>query len=153
ATSLWGLWQRQSVVHSMWEHNPFLEAATWGRAGLPAGAVVGSWNAGLLGYLSGHRVVNLDGLVNTLEFYQNERTDLCRYWDSTGVTYLLDAFEDRHALSLTPQYPTYAACADRLELIWSGQSTGASWRMQAYRIRPNEEHGAPHLQFATLPTD
>jgi hypothetical protein len=139
AYTLWSIRQWQSAVRSPRRHDPFFDAARWARAGLPADAVVGSWNAGQLGYLSGHRVVDLDGLVNSWDFYRSGRADLCRYWDSSGITYLLDAFEGRRALSLVSPYPAYAACADRLELIWSGPNDGASWQVQAYRIRPNEE--------------
>ncbi|PIR45692.1 MAG: hypothetical protein COV09_00040 [Candidatus Vogelbacteria bacterium CG10_big_fil_rev_8_21_14_0_10_50_13] len=41
-----------------------IEAAEWGNANFPAGSVIGVFNAGVQGYLSEHRVVNLDGLVN-----------------------------------------------------------------------------------------
>ena len=41
-----------------------IEAAEWGNANLPEGSVIGVFNAGVQGYLSEHRVVNLDGLVN-----------------------------------------------------------------------------------------
>jgi len=41
-----------------------VEAAEWGNENLPTGSVIGVFNAGVQGYLSRHRVVNLDGLVN-----------------------------------------------------------------------------------------
>jgi hypothetical protein len=93
----------------------------------------------MLGYLSGRRVVNLDGLVNSWDYDRVGRTDLCRYWDKAGITYLVDVFENRGALSAVPTYPAYAACADRLELLWSDDRYGASWHVEAYRfydVRP-----------------
>jgi len=42
----------------------------WIRKNLPAGAVLGARDAGKLGYFSGHRVVNLDGLANDQRFYE-----------------------------------------------------------------------------------
>ena len=36
---------------------------------LPEGSVIGSWDAGVIGYFSRHPVVNLDGLVNSYDYY------------------------------------------------------------------------------------
>jgi hypothetical protein len=63
-----------------------------------AGARVGAWNSGILGYLSGRAVINLDGVVNnTLYDYVRQRDvsffDLCGVWDyiqSTEIDYLTD---------------------------------------------------------------
>ena len=43
-------------------------AAIWATERLPPGAVIGSWDAGVVGFYSGRRVINLDGLVNSVEF-------------------------------------------------------------------------------------
>jgi hypothetical protein len=50
-------WERASHAGTMWldEH-------------LPDGSVVGSEDAGVIGYFSRHRVINLDGLVNSTAF-------------------------------------------------------------------------------------
>jgi hypothetical protein len=114
---------------------PLHDAAEWVSAHLPADAVVGSWNAGTIGYLSGRRVVNLDGVVNSWEYALTERHDLCRYWRSTGITHLVDAFEGGQALSVVPTYAAYARCADRLERLWSDNRYSTSWRMEAHRLR------------------
>jgi hypothetical protein len=57
--------------------------------GLPPGSVIGSWDAGYLGYFTTHPVVNLDGLVNNYD-YLRILTDegLSAYLDSTGITHL-----------------------------------------------------------------
>jgi hypothetical protein len=111
---------------------PLRDAALWARAHIPAGATIAAWNAGTLGYLSGRRVVNLDGVVNSWDYYQAERFDLCRYWRATGVDYVVDVFERGQAASVVPTIQSYASCASQLELIWSDDHYGASWRVEAY---------------------
>jgi len=98
--------------------------------------VVGAWNAGTLGYLSGRRVVNLDGVVNSWQYFRTERHDLCAYWRAVGVTYLVDAFENGRALSVVPTHSAYARCAHGLERVWSDGRYGTPWRMEAYRVHP-----------------
>jgi hypothetical protein len=63
-----------------------------------AGARVGAWNSGILGYLTERTVINLDGVVNnTLYDYVRQRNvsffDLCGVWDyiqGTEIDYLAD---------------------------------------------------------------
>lgn len=53
-------------------------AARWLDHNVPPGELVGSWNAGVLGYYSRHRVVNLDGLINNarlLPYLRERRLD------------------------------------------------------------------------------
>ena len=70
---------------------------------LPAGTLVGSWNAGLLGWVAdGPRVVNLDGLANTRAFLSVARDEvlfregyleanpILRWIDSQDIRYLVD---------------------------------------------------------------
>ena len=54
---------------------------------------VGSWNAGIVGYYSGGRVVNLDGLVNNDIFEYASRNRLPEYIDSVGIRFLAEAEE------------------------------------------------------------
>ena len=128
---------------------PLKTAGLWIRTHLPPDAIIGSWNAGTIGYLSQRRVVNLDGLVNSRNFYRFEQHDLCRYWQRNNITYVVDAFDGLNALALVPTRSSYARCQDRLELVWedasawtdstyrwSGNGRPAHWRMAAYRIRP-----------------
>ncbi len=82
----------------------------------PAGARVGAWNAGQIALLSGRVVTNLDGLVNSWEFFEHERHDLCAYLQREGITYLADSFPAGGAPAmvsgLTP-------CVARLRLVWA----------------------------------
>ena len=64
-----------------WEVHSYMGTQAMNRI-LPEGSVVGSWDAGVIGYFSRFPVVNLDGLVNSYEY-------LRRYYDAgrkTGST-------------------------------------------------------------------
>lgn len=129
-------WQRQAQgINSA---SPLLDGVVWARANLAADAVVGVWNAGTMGYLSERRVVNLDGVVNSWEFFETGQYDLCRYWDEMGITHLLDVFEGNEVLAAVPIYPRYAHCVERLVLIWSNDRYQATWEVHAYRVLPDE---------------
>ncbi len=56
------------------------------------GERVGSWNAGLIGYLAGGTVVNLDGLVNDADFLDRVvRTgNVQPYLQANGIRYVVD---------------------------------------------------------------
>jgi hypothetical protein len=114
-----------------------IEAAEWADRNLPPGAVLASWNAGALGYLSGRRVVNLDGLVNSWSFFRGERDDLCAYWERTGVTHLVDLFDvEKRPAAPLPVEGTYTHCVDRLEPVREIRRYGTRWRLAVYRFRP-----------------
>lgn len=49
-------------------HPALYEMALWIKAHLPPDAVIGSFDAGIIGYFSERQVVNLDGLVNSIDF-------------------------------------------------------------------------------------
>ncbi|MCU1370340.1 MAG: hypothetical protein JWO77_1534 [Ilumatobacteraceae bacterium] len=66
-------------------------AGEWIDANLPADAVVGSFDAGALGYFAGRPVINLDGLVNSYEW--NEARDqgteaTAAFLRDAGITHL-----------------------------------------------------------------
>jgi hypothetical protein len=50
------------------------DAGRWLRANTPDDAVAASWDAGATGYFSHRHVMNLDGLVNSKEFYDASQT-------------------------------------------------------------------------------
>jgi hypothetical protein len=61
------------------------------REKVPKGAVVGSWNAGVLGFYSGLPVVNLDGLINGWEFLPYlEQGNMADYIRDQGIQYIAD---------------------------------------------------------------
>lgn len=45
------------------------DAGAWIDANLPPDAVLASWDAGAVGYFSHRRVINIDGVVNSIEFH------------------------------------------------------------------------------------
>jgi len=76
---------------SNWNFNLY-QGALWAKANLPPDATIWSGSAGILGYFSGHRVVNTDGLANDYEFVEQvlrvgKLLDYYRQWD-----YAIDAF-------------------------------------------------------------
>jgi hypothetical protein len=123
---------------------PLYAAARWARDHVEPGARVGSWNAGAIGFLSGRQVVNLDGVVNTLGYLERDQYDLCAYWDRTGITYLVDVFEAREgskAMKGTslPVSTSYAACTDRLQILWTEPRAGNPGWPKALRITSKKD--------------
>jgi hypothetical protein len=58
---------------------------------LPDDAVLASWDAGVVGYFSHRRVVNLDGVVNSFEFYQAGRDGrIGAFLDDDGVGWIVN---------------------------------------------------------------
>ena len=66
-------------------------AAAWIEAELPPRTVLAGWSVGLVGYFSGRRVMNLDGLVNTPDFARTliKGESALKYLDRHGVGYLV----------------------------------------------------------------
>ena len=86
-------WNDQYVVYDWnpsWNDESYM-AAKWLSENIPEDAIVGSWNAGVLGYYAKQRVVNLDGLINNYDFLpyieQNRVSDYIR---REGISYLSD---------------------------------------------------------------
>ena len=77
------------------------EAARWLSASTPRNAVIGSWNAGVLGYYSNRRVVNLDGLINDFDLLPYLKSDdIAGYIRRERIEYLSDMgpMFERHRL-------------------------------------------------------
>jgi hypothetical protein len=75
---------------SSWNAESF-RAARWLSENVPGDALVGSWNAGVVGYYSTQRVVNLDGLINSFDIlpYIAEGR-IAEYIQQQGISYLSD---------------------------------------------------------------
>jgi hypothetical protein len=87
---------------------PGLQAADWLRPRLAEGAVAAGWNAGLVGYFAGGRVVNLDGLVNDATFLREvvHGGDLAGYLQRERVRFLADAATPEGRIApLVRRYP------------------------------------------------
>lgn len=115
--------------------DPRYAAAQWVGAHLPPDTVLGSWNAGMISYYSGRSIVNLDGLVNSWDFYEYGQRDLCRYWRETRVSYLVDMFDPARPLESIEVDAT--PCAGQLQQVWLGPGyPGTPWRALVYRLSP-----------------
>ncbi|HUP23980.1 MAG TPA: hypothetical protein VNB06_13680 [Thermoanaerobaculia bacterium] len=84
---------RDQLEHEPTSHFRRYQAAVWMRDNLPTEARIASFNAGELGYFSERSVTNLDGLINSFEYYENRmkyagRMD--RYMVDQGITYFAD---------------------------------------------------------------
>jgi hypothetical protein len=87
------VWRDTRQPASGWNYHLYV-GAIWARDHLPADAIVWSSSAGILGYFSGRRVVNTDGLANSRAFLETvlrggpaALTTYTRQWD-----YGIDAF-------------------------------------------------------------
>ncbi len=73
---------------------PIEEAVAFVRSlGLPPTEAVGSWDAGYVAFLFDRPVINLDGLVNSREYFENVLAGsepLSRYLESRGVHYVVN---------------------------------------------------------------
>jgi hypothetical protein len=111
------------------------EAAEWARAHVPPEAVLASWHAGAVGYLSERRVLNLDGLVNSWDFHLRRGADLCAYWREENVAYVVDMFDGTRPAVYEPALASLAECRDRLQPAWASSYAMGSWRVAAFRLR------------------
>jgi hypothetical protein len=67
--------------------------ALWVNDNLPPNAIIASWNAGQIGYFSNRRVINLDGLINGIEYYRRVRVGnetWIEFADEKGVDFIVD---------------------------------------------------------------
>ena len=113
---------------------PLHDAARWVSQHVPPDSVVGSWNAGAIGFLSGREVVNLDGLVNSWDYFRRDRHDLCRYWDEAGISYIVDIFDGTQPVTPAPTTWSFGDCADRMQPLLVDDRYQASWRIEAYFV-------------------
>ncbi len=113
------------------------EAGVWIDDNLPDDAVLASWDAGVVGYFSHRSVINLDGVVNSKEWYDAGR-------DGTRGEFLAErdlGWIVNHGLPVDGQDPDIVAFVERtfgpdvaagLELVhtvpftYSGTTTGSS---------------------------
>lgn len=69
------------------------EAALWIEENSPSDTIFASWNAGQLGFFSDRRFINLDGVINSVDYYQRVlvgSTTLTDYLFENNVDYIVD---------------------------------------------------------------
>lgn len=86
--------------------------AEWGNDNLPAGTIIGSFNSGVQGYFSNHRVVNLDGLINQNAYEAMRERNLWSYLESQGIEYVSD-FD----IYMTYRYKQYLGVDDPFKYL------------------------------------
>lgn len=82
-------------------HDSVYAAARWVETNVPPGGTVAAWNAGIIGFYSGRRVVNLDGYVNSVD-YARSLTSPARDWPSLVDRLGADVIVDRISDGQTP---------------------------------------------------
>lgn len=116
--------ERRRQKQNAFGQEPLYVAAGWIDRHFPKDATIGAWNAGILGFFSGRRVVNLDGLVSSRDFFLEERHDLCAYLEQAGIDYLVDVFEAEKPFA---RYESALGhCRGRFERIWDGPAYAGS---------------------------
>lgn len=72
-----------------------MQAGRWMDANLPDDAVAASWDAGVVGYFAGRPVVNLDGVVNSYEYYEASREGrIGPFLAARGITHVVNHGRD-----------------------------------------------------------
>jgi Dolichyl-phosphate-mannose-protein mannosyltransferase len=66
------------------------QAAVWMQKNLPADTRVGAFNAGIYGFWSDQRIVNLDGVANNDILSNMKKKTLGTYFQKQGITYLCE---------------------------------------------------------------
>jgi hypothetical protein len=65
-------------------------AARWIDENIDKDALIGSFNAGIIGYFSEHTVINLDGLVNNAAFEAHREGQFTDYVQQSEIQYIVD---------------------------------------------------------------
>ena len=111
------------------------DAGAWIDANLPPDAVLASWDAGAVGYFSHRRVINIDGVVNSLEFHdalqQGTAADFLRCRGVAFVTNHGPAGGDPEIVALIGRMDGDAAAAAAEAIydepfVYSGTTTGSA---------------------------
>jgi len=109
-----------------------LAAAHWLRDNTPRDAVAASFNAGIIGYFSGRRVVNLDGSIDNAAYAALRHRELMAFMERSGVGYYLD-FEPMTTESFGPFFGPLAMHAS-MKVIHEIVLPGADWEGSNIRI-------------------
>ena len=81
-----------------WEVTSFLGTMVMDRL-IPEDSVVGSWDAGAIGYFSRFPVVNLDGLVNSYDYMRARREGIeAAFYQRYGITHFANVQSANHRI-------------------------------------------------------
>jgi hypothetical protein len=79
-----------STVNAPWPHQQTMLETGKYLSQQELDGMVGSWNAGIIGYYQGGTIINLDGLVNNDIYEYAIRNDLPTYLSREGINYIVD---------------------------------------------------------------
>ncbi len=115
----------KSTLHNqMSNQQGMYEMAAFIHKSLPVDTVVGVFNAGIIGYFSGIRVINLDGLVNNHAYEAMRTRALFAYIERENISYIAD-----FPIYLTYRYRSFFGIPDvltRLEQVQAIHTSGSS---------------------------
>jgi len=106
-------------------HTIRYRVALWISENSPSDSIYAAWNAGELGYFSNRTVINLDGLINNIEYYEHVLLSptpleaLADFLDENKVNYIVDYVENEFTSSLPyiKSFPPHDE-ADHWMRIW-----------------------------------
>jgi len=115
------------------------EAGEWAARSLPEGAVLGMKDSGAFSYFAGHRVMNLDGVVNSFEFSETVcRGELGEFLRAHGVEYVA-----QHAVPPDVRAGTY----ERFTQIYSCHFPGGRDSTLVFRRDHEVYRGSPYTNY------
>jgi hypothetical protein len=101
-------------------------AALWIAENSPSDTVFASWNAGQLGFFSDRTFINLDGLINNVDYYERVlqgSTSLTEYLTENHVKFIVD-------------YATYASIPDFPVVHSFPLNDGSGRSIQIWQVSP-----------------
>ena len=146
---------RRESTHREWEISSYLGTMVMNRL-LPAGSVVGSLNAGAVGYFSRFPVMNLDGLANSWDYLRARRAGTeAAFRQRHGISHVAEPWpldSRRDLILLEGSSYDYGARKQRFKLWLHEQPRGswsrvdrATWVWE--RLAPHLERGADGVGF------
>ncbi|MBV7332677.1 hypothetical protein KFU94_31495 [Chloroflexi bacterium TSY] len=96
------------------------EAARWLTKNSSPETIFAAWNAGQLGYFSDRTVINLNGLINSIDYYEevlSGNKELLDYLQEQGVHYIVD-YEDNPLTRSLPIVHEFPQAGKRWLKIW-----------------------------------
>jgi hypothetical protein len=141
------------------------QMADWIRTHTAPDAVIGAWDAGVLGAYCDRRTVNLDGLINSWDFKENLDKGLAVQWitDVCPIDYLAHSFLDEHVnLDEMKDFHWWIPLADRPDnridltkwnVVYDDRSVNQNWtdrggrREYVFLVLTRKDEGIPLTEF------
>jgi hypothetical protein len=113
-----------------------LRAAQWAKAALPDDTVIGAFNAGIMGWFSARRTLNLDGVVSDPAFEAIRRKSLLEFVRRQDIQYVID-WQSSVERTYAPFFETeYISALERIQRFPAPIGGSAAWdELIAYRVK------------------